>query len=200
MNPKRALLSVIALLLASAGSAQYPEPRPAGPFQPFAYGQLRLGVFMPQSSDMDGFGNGVAVGGALGYRFHPNLAGEVDVGYHRSTASASVQGFSADATFSIIPVALCLKAIAPLGAVDLYGVVGVGLHSVTLEASVSGLGSASRSDSAFGFQVGAGLAFPVSPAVSLGADLRYASAKPSIAGSSGTVDGLVITGALQLRF
>ncbi len=199
MVPTRAAAAALALLLAVAARAQAPG-EPAGGFAPHAYGQVRLGLYAPQSSDMQGFGNGVAAGGALGYRFHPSLGAELEVGYLRSTASASAQGLSVDATFSVIPISLDLKAIAPLGAAEVYALAGVGLHRVTLQASVTGFGSASVTDSAFGFQAGAGLAFPVAPTLSLGADLRYQRAEASFSGTSGVVDGVVVCAALLARF
>ncbi len=195
MHYVRNLVAAVALVAASSAFAQS-----GGSSQTGSYLQLRLGVFMPQGSDLDGFENGFAFDGAYGYRFHPNFAGEVGIGYLRSEASASAYGMTANATLSDLPITASLKCILPLGPVDLYALLGVGLHSFTFQASVTGVGSASESSSAFGMHAGAGVAFPVTSSVSLGVDLRYLAAKPSFSGASLNFKGLVGSGALVYRF
>jgi opacity protein-like surface antigen len=200
MRSVRQLVALFATLVATAALAQAPASAPPGAFQPSSYLQLRLGIFSPQSSDLDGFDSGIALDASFGYRFHPNFAGEVGIGYWRSSASASASGMTASATVSDLPVTASLKAIAPVGSMDLYGLVGFGLHSVKLEASVTGVASGSTTGSAFGFHLGAGLAIPVSASASLGLDLRYLIASPSFNGVSLHVDGLQATGVLLYRF
>jgi opacity protein-like surface antigen len=198
MRSLRHLVAAAVLVFASTALAQS-YPAHSG-FRPSSYVQLRLGFYSPESSDLDGFDRGVAIDGAYGYRFSPNLAGEIGLGYFRTTASASGGGFAADVTLSDVPITVTVKAIAPLGAVELYGAVGLGLHSVSISASASGIGSGSDSTTALGVHLGGGINVPVSPVVSLGLDLRYVIAKADFSGGSVNIDGLLVTGALLYKF
>jgi opacity protein-like surface antigen len=190
-------MALAAALVATAGSAgaQVPAAPP-----PSSYLQLRLGIHVPQASDLDGFNNGVALEAAFGYRWHPNFAAELGIGYFK-TSSDTVQTTSGavDASISSIPVTASLVLIAPLGNVELKGLVGVGLHATTFDARVGGL-SGSDSNTAFGFHIGGGASVALTPQVSLGADLRYYIVKPSFAGVDINIDGLQVAADLAWRF
>lgn len=181
-----------------------PPPAPVAPAQPrehrpFGYLQLRGGAYMPGTSDLEAFDKGLAADASFGYRFSPYVAMEFGVGYFQTSASASAQGMNAELTFSDIPVTATLKLVAPLAALELYAVAGAGLHSVTLDASLTGVGSASESATVFGFHVGGGLLLPVSSTVSLGLDVRHLVVRPSFNDVEIKIDGTTVTGALVFR-
>jgi opacity protein-like surface antigen len=200
MTLARTLLAVATLAAASTGRAQVPAPHALGP-----YGHLRLGVYIPNSSDLEGLNNGFNIDGALGYRFHPNFAAEAGVGYYgSSTDTQSGGGVSVKGTFSDVPITLSAKAIYPAGQAELYGLFGVGIHNVELGAEVSGLGTVTAKDTAFGFHLGAGASFEVAPRLALSLDLRYLVGRAtfSLAGqsTSGDIDALFVSGGLLYRF
>jgi opacity protein-like surface antigen len=198
-------LALAAVLLAAAGTAAA-QGAPAGlPPIPSTYMQLRLGLFLPQSSDLDGFNTGFAIDGAFGYRFTPNLAAEFGLGYFRSKGDTGVSnGVTVEPKFSGVPVTASLKGILPVSpTVDLYGLVGVGLYFVTLGAEGSAGGqtaSVSFDDTAFGVQLGAGASFAITPAAFLTADLRYMIAKASFNGAEGNIDSLFLSVGIGTRF
>jgi opacity protein-like surface antigen len=172
----------------------------------------RAGALVPTSSDVKDFGTGFGIEGAAGWRFHPNLAAELSVGYQAISGKGTVEDpvygtLTVDSKISSVPVFVTVKGIAPLGPVDLYGLAGFGIHFVTLKISVTGngvSGDSSSSGSSFGYQVGGGATYALTPSLSLGAEVRYASSKISYtdsSGASGSIQdgGVQILGGAQLR-
>lgn len=201
MHVIRIAIATALVALAGTASAQTPAyPAAPPPWAPSSYLQLRLGVHVPQSSDLDGFNNGVALEAAFGYRWHPNFAAELGIGYFKNSSDTlQTTSGALDVSISSIPVTASLVLVAPMGNVELKGLVGVGLHSTTFDASVGGL-SGSDSNTAFGFHIGGGASVALSPQVSLGADLRYYIVKPSFAGVDISIDGLQIAANLGWKF
>jgi opacity protein-like surface antigen len=199
-------IALAAVLLAVAGTAAAQAPAPAAPTAiPHTYLQLRLGFYVPQASDLDGFNNGLAIDGALGYRFSPNLAAELGLGYFSSTAdTVSSGGVTVEPKFSGVPITASVKGILPVSpSVDIYGLVGLGLYRVTLEATGSAGGqtaTVSFDDTAFGLLLGAGASFDISRSVFLSVDLRYMVAKATFDTAEGNIDSLFLNGGVGFRF
>jgi len=209
-------VALVAVLLTAAGSAAaQAAAAPAAPavFTPNNYLHLRLGAVMPQSTDLDDLKIGTGFDGevAIGRRFSPNLAGELGLGYFSAEGSHMTvfdpgSGLTIDlkATFSGVPLTASIKGILPLSpSVELYGLVGLGLYMVTLEATGSAMGqtaSTSENDSAVGVQFGAGLSFDVSSTAFLSVDLRYLIAKASFGGAEGNIDSLFLNAGVGFRF
>ena len=202
-------IALVAALVAVAGNAAAQD---AGHAQQ-NYLHLRLGGILAQSSDLkdtdieNGFDGEVAIG----RRFGPNFAAELGVGYFSAEGSTSSvfdpgSGLTIDITpkFSGIPITASAKGIMPLGpSAEVYGLVGLGLYRVTLEATGSALGqtaSTSDDDSAFGFLIGGGISFDVTPKVFLSADLRYLVAKATFFGAEGNIDSLFLNAGIGTRF
>jgi len=198
----RLLTTLAALAAASVCRAQAPAAAVAGP-----YGHLRIGVYMPKASDLDGFNNGLDVEGALGYRFHPNFAAEAGIGYYSSTTDTiQTLGASIKGTFSDLPITLSAKVILPAGIAEAYLLGGVGLHNVKLGAEASGAitSSISTTDTVFGYHLGGGFSIQVAPPLALSIDVRYLFGKAEFSfggqSTSGDIDALFVTGGLQYRF
>jgi opacity protein-like surface antigen len=202
--------ALVAVLLAAAGNAAAQAP---AAFTPSNYLHLRLGAVMPQSSDLDDLKIGTGFDGeiAIGRRFIPNLAGEIGLGYFSAEGSNFSMydpgsGLTIDlkAKLSGIPITASIKGILPLSpSVELYGLFGLGLYMVTLEATGSAMGQSattSEDDTAVGVQFGAGVSFDVSSTVFLSADLRYLVAKATFAGAEGKIDSLFLNAGLGFRF
>ena len=193
-----ALLSVLLMLIAVPVFAASPN-----------YVALKLGGYLPQSSDMEEFDNSFYGELGFGHYFNQNIALEMGVGYTKSNASASVSdggtSVSADLDIEIIPITLGLKVAAPMGTFEPYATAGVGVYFTTLDASasVSGVGSASASenDTVFGGYLGLGGNFNVATNTFLGLEGKYFFAKPSFGDfGDGDIDGILVTANIGYRF
>jgi len=192
-----AVLSVLLLLIASSVFAAPPN-----------YATLKLGGYLPQASDVEELDNSFYGELAFGHYFDKNWAIEMGIGYTKPGASVTVSDGVTTATVSadltIIPVTLGLKGSLPMGTFEPFAVAGVGLYFCELEGdiSVSGVGSASASedDTVFGFFLGAGANFNISPNVFLGLEGKYFWAKPSFAGEDMNIDGINLTANIGYRF
>ena len=182
---KVALLSVLLVIFAvPAFAASLPN-----------YGTLKLGGYFPQNSDT-GFNGEIA----FGHYFNPNVAMEFSVGYLKT--SCCVAGVNADITS--YPILLSIKGVAPFSGGELYALAGGGLYITNLDASPSGV-DVSSDDTPFGFHLGAGGNFSVSPNVFLGLEVKYFWAKPSFSWPGVTsvdvrVDGTQATANIGYRF
>ena len=184
-----ALLSVFLMLIAVPTFAAPPN-----------YGAVKLGGYFPQNNDMDEFDTGLNVEVALGHYFNPNVAVEFSVGYFET--SASDVGIDADITS--YPILLSIKAVAPISGGELYALAGGGLYITELDASALGV-NISSDDTPFGFQLGVGGNFDLSPNVFLGLEAKYFWAQPSfdLLGVSVVephIDGIQATANIGFRF
>jgi opacity protein-like surface antigen len=210
-------LFAVALLAFAAGGAlaQTPSWYPAAPGQqPGAGGRdryfaLRLGSYMPQHSDMDGFNSGFDGEVAFGAFFTPNLAAEVGIGYFQSSSdtvsvSTPYGVATGKAELTVIPVTATGKLVYPIQNVDLYALAGVGIYSGEMKATASlpGYSSASESssDTAFGFHLGGGIAVRLTPEFTIGAELRYTGLEATFFDTTGHLDGLRIGALAAYRF
>lgn len=143
------LVLVLSLLFAASAGANYDENEQ---FEEYPY----IGVgYSALSGDYDlnaigldtySFNNGL-VGIIGGYRFHPNLAGEVR-GYGNASED-EILGVVVEVenSFSVLG-----KALVPIGRyIDIYGILGFGTSKA--EASYNGL-SVSKSDEDIQYGVG----------------------------------------------
>lgn len=148
------------------------------------------GFYTPDSNDLDGYDSGFAGEAALGHEFARNFAGEVGVGYIKADRSATSGKLSA------IPVTVTALAKLPLDVVELYAGAGLGAYHAKLEAA----GSASSSDTAFGYHLTAGGRADLSQQLFVGAEFRYLWAKASFGGADRKLDGYATTVNLGFRF
>jgi opacity protein-like surface antigen len=132
-----------------------------------------------------GFDTGVGFDAWGGYRFHPNFAGELELGYVDRVNLGALDT-------SLLTFTGNLKAYLATGRVQPFAVVGIGVTRVG--ASLPGFGSGS--EAAFGARFGGGLDFYVCENVSVGATASYVLA-------TGDLDGFdyisLVMGA-QYRF
>jgi len=193
-----ALLSVLLILIAVPVFAASPN-----------YVALKLGGYLPQSSDMEEFDNSFYGELGFGHYFNQNIALEMGVGYTKSNASASISSggtsASADMDITIVPITLGLKVAAPMGTFEPFATAGVGVYFTKAEgsASVSGFGSvsASENDTVFGGYLGLGGNFNVATNTFIGLEGKYFFAKPSFGDlGEGNIDGILLTANIGYRF
>jgi opacity protein-like surface antigen len=158
---------------------------------PDTYLELHLGGFVPQSSDLDGFDPGIALGGTFGARFNPNLSAELEAAYYRSSAGNS--GF--DTHLGVFPVTASLRLRYPAKFAELSGFAGGGLHFAHLWNSL-----ASSDDTAFGWHVGAEAAFNLSPTMRIGFEVRRTFVNASFEGVDVNLGGLRLAATLGYHF
>lgn len=207
MNSFRLLAAAAIAAAASLAHAQAPVEKPY-------YLNARVGAYMPQGEDLDdlGFGAGLAGELAVGRRFTPMFAAEVGVGHFRSSSDAitifdpDVGDVSVDFDLAVTPILATAKLLLPAGALEPYALAGAGLYlaEMTGKASVGGMSaSVSDKDNVFGFHLGAGAAIAVTPAASLGLELRYVIANAEFSDfydQSIGLEGLQISGGATFRF
>jgi opacity protein-like surface antigen len=226
----RAALAAIALVspalaLAQADAPGMGEPLPATPQPPPVapaapppvveptspdvpkYVAFRGGVIVPKHDDLDGFDNGFALEGAVGFRVSPRVAVEVSLG--RFSMKANVQGDvgGAPATLSAeleaYPILGTLKAFLTEGDLELFGMAGGGFYVMSMKADLNAAGyapaSVSDSNTPFGFHFGGGANVRLSPTTQLGAEVRYLVGKADMFGATFNFDSVQITGGLTFR-
>ena len=172
------------------------------------YFVLKLGSYLPQSSDLDLFDNAFYGELGIGHYFNPNLAIEFGAGYTKSGASASgsIPGFgsgSASVDFTIIPVTLGLRGSITTGTFEPFATAGIGLYYTKADVSVNltGLsGSAWENDTAFGFYFGLGGNFNITQNTYIGVEGKYFFATPSFEGVDVDIDGINLTANIGFRF
>jgi hypothetical protein len=142
------------------------SPAIAGELQNYAIG--KAGVASPKGGNL-GFNGEIAVG----HYIHPNIAGEMGVGYFNS---------GNDSTHDVVPVTASIKAIIPLDKqLDIYGLAGVGGY-FTHEAI-------------FGPHLGGGLTFNTNEQIFFGVEGKYIWANNDI-----NLSGPVFTVNIGYRF
>jgi opacity protein-like surface antigen len=197
---------------AVAPAAAAPQPPPALPpdgASRSVYLSVGGGLYQPRGEDEgDVFNDGLDLGAVLGVQIHPNVALEGGIGYYRAssdrvTAFDPMLGtFSAKLTLSVIPITASVRLMAPAGAVTFSALAGVGIHMADLEGEIDSAalsGSASESDTAFGFHLGGGVALRITERASVGAELRYSFAEASFTDLDVKLDGLHIGATLSFR-
>jgi opacity protein-like surface antigen len=208
MRTLRLLAAAAIAAAASLAHAQAPVERPY-------YVNARFGAYMPQDQDLDdgGFGAGFAGELAGGRRFNPMFAAELGVGPIRASSDPitifdpDVGGdVSVDFDLAVTPIVATAKLLLPAGALEPYALAGAGLYlaEMTMNATVGGISaSVSDKDNVFGFHLGAGAAIHVTPAASLGLELRYVIANAEFSDFSDQslgLDGLQLSGGATFRF
>jgi opacity protein-like surface antigen len=190
MRSTVAVPAVLLALLAAPVARAQPVSEPSGPD---TYLQLQLGAFLPQSSDLDQYDPGLALSGTFGARFSKYLGAEATVGWYH--AEASVAG--AGASLNVVPILASLRLTLPVDAVELSARGGIGAHL----ASFHGTGALAGYDAAtaFGWHVGAGAAFKLSPTMLVGADVLGTFASAKFGGVETAIDGLQVSVTLGYR-
>jgi len=158
------LAAVVLMAASTAGAATRHNDSGSNP------GTLELNLGYAKSSDDAGtgetMGGGLAFG--VGYWMHPSpvVSWGPEFSYDNMGSVEYDNGVTANNELSmhLIRVHPTVRFNFTKGAsTQFFGQVGAGLYSVTAKIDDSAFGSMSDSESKFGFNVGAGVDFPVSP-------------------------------------
>ena len=147
------------------------------------YGQLKLGVFQP-AGDLDdaGFDTGGGVAVAYGRYLTPYLVFEAAIdGFATEndfrSANDSAGSYKQDNTLAAGAFLLTLKGEYPIGPVSLFGGIGGGVYSVTLDSDIDsntlGNFSTDDSDAVLGAHVVAGANYDVTERFFVGVEGMY---------------------------
>lgn len=154
-----AILSALALTAAATAGASPSSP-----------GTVELNVgYAKSSEDMGGgetMGGGIAFGAAYWMHPSPQLSWGPEVSFDNMGSLEYDNGFTAnnEISMSVIRVHPTLRYTFTKGVgTQFFGQTGAGLYSVGAEIDDSVLGNESESESKFGFNLGAGIDFPLSP-------------------------------------
>jgi opacity protein-like surface antigen len=132
------------------------------------YMAFKPGIYSPQASRIDDFDDGFHGEIAFGYKYNPYFSAEMAVGYYHTedefrfvTASGTKD---VDFNIDVYPLTLTLKGGFPIEALELYGLAGVGVHIVR---------GGKADDTVFGFHLGGGAIYNLTPTWFIGAEGKY---------------------------
>ncbi len=185
------------------------------------YIALKPGIYSPQSSDLDGFDTGFNGEIAFGYRFNPNIAGEIGIGYFNTQGEKTIGGTtytSREFNIDVFPVTFTLKAILPYKKWEFFGLGGVGVYIVSRDNNDDHHYYYGHDyhhddddydyDAVFGGYLGAGINYNITPKIFVGVEGKYLwtdKVKIEYEGSGAPraefrMDGVIATAVIGFRF
>jgi opacity protein-like surface antigen len=196
MKRSAAVLAVALSSLAAPAAHAQPVSARSGPD---TYLVLNLGAFLPLASDLDGLDPGIAISGTFGAMFSPYLGAEASLGYYRTAGVVPTLLTNVDTALGVVPVLVNLRLVAPFKALELSVRAGGGVHFAS-RYDTALLSSNYATSTAFGWQVGAGAAFKLSPIMLVGVDVLGTFAEATFDGKSTSLDGVTVAATLGYRF
>jgi opacity protein-like surface antigen len=141
----------------------------------------------------------VALSSTFGARFNRYLGAEGTLGYYRAatTFQATPPALEVKSSLNVVPILASLRLTLPLDGLELSARGGVGIHLASRHQT--GGASSYETATAFGYHLGAGAAFKLSPTMLVGADVLAAFASAKFGGVETKIDGLQATVVLGYR-
>jgi len=176
------------------------------------YLAFKAGIYSPQSSDLEGSDNGFSGEFMFGYRFHPNIAGEVGIGYFNTDVKETVGRtpyVGRDVDIYVCPITLTLRAILPYKKWDFFGFGGAGIYIVSREYDDYYDEDHHHHhhdddydyDSKFGVYLGAGVHYNITPKIFVGVEGRYLwTDKVDLEYQEFRMDGIIAHAVFGFRF
>ena len=171
-------------------------------FKKPSYGVLKLGAYLPESSDLSdqdaktGFAGQVA----FGYYPIPYIAVEAGFGYFETRGTVS----NVDWKFNAWPLEMSGRLALPISFLEPYLLAGVGGYFTRSE-----IGNLGKDSVEFGYFGGGGLNFNLGKSYFIGAEARYLVLKipalyvnplGTVSETSINVDGVTVMGQFGFRF
>lgn len=190
------------------------------------YITLKPGIYSPQSNSLKQFGTGFNGEIAFGHRYNPNFAVEMGIGYFNTEAtlrsSDRISGirypFREKDHLDVVPITMSAKLVLPADKWEFFVMEGIGAYIVSEDTKISGTvnnwsGRASfkDTDTVFGFHLGLGFNYNITPKLFVGAEGKYlwareARLKDSTPGvpvsmdAKRKMDGVLAMAVLGFRF
>ena len=167
-----------------------------------SYGVLKLGAYLPESSDLSnqdaktGFAGQVA----FGYYPIPYIAVEAGFGYFETKGTVS----NVNRTFSAWPLEVSGRLVLPIAFVEPYLLAGLGGYFTRTE-----IGTLGKESIEFGYFGGGGLNFNLGKSYFIGAEAKYLVLKMPIvqvnplgttSESTINLNGVMVTGNFGIRW
>jgi opacity protein-like surface antigen len=183
-----------------------PAPRPVV-IPGYNYVDIKLGGYIPASSDLSGYETGFNSEVAYGRYFNPYLGIELGVGYFQTKGDVSIvypgASYQGNENIEVVPLTASLKVIIPVNIwVEPYAIAGAGAYFVYDHIDMSNYyhHNLSDNDTTFGVNVGGGINFNIRPNLFIGAECEYVWLDPSLYGTNVNLSGVRITGNFGIRF
>lgn len=174
-----------------------------------SFGQGNMGVSVmggatfPTGDFGDVYGTGFGVNGVFHYALSPSLSIIGTTGYLRWSDSQSEsffgETFEMDVTIGSIPILAGVRYYLMPGDFSAYLNGELGIHILSFKTEGSMMGetfSESTSETEFGFGVGAGALFAISPSMLLDANVKY----NSISGEGSSLDFISVLVGVHFPF
>ena len=176
------------------------------------YFAFKPGMYMPRSSDLNGFDNGFNGEFAFGLQFTPNIAAEFGLGFLYTGGEKTIgRGTSASQVhydLDVWPFTLTLKGIFPYKKWEFFGLAGGGIYSVSAPYNVNGYYHYpypyyyNDYDYIWGGYLGGGIHYNVTPRFFLGVEGKYLwTEQANFSGINGfKLDGVITNAVIGFRF
>jgi outer membrane protein W len=197
------VIFVLCFLAATLPGVLYAQG-PTGTGGKASYAVLKLGSFLPESSDLDqqDAKNGFAGQVGFGYYLARFFSLEIDLGYLETRGSLRNAGIK----YGLYPLEVTGRFGLPLGLVEPYLAVGLGGYYVKAKA-----GNLEETSTRAGFFGGGGINLNLGDTFFIGAEARYlvlsapsyyyyATPYSNSATTRIDLDGVILTGNLGFRF
>jgi opacity protein-like surface antigen len=180
--------------------------------QSLFYIAFKPGIYSPQSSDLDGFDIGFNGDFVFGFRFNPNIAAELGIGYFNTegekTVARATYGGRKNFDLDVWSLTFTLKAILPYKKWEFFGFGGGGAYSVSRPYDVGDYhhhydDDGDKYDLVLGGYLGAGIHYNISPKIFLGVEGKYLwteQAKFENLDERFKMDGIIATAVIGFRF
>jgi opacity protein-like surface antigen len=186
------------------------------PFNVFAqspfYIAFKPGIYIPHSSDLDGFDTGFNGDFAFGFRLNPNIAAELGIGYFNTEGEKTAAGATyvgrKNFDINVWSFTFTLKAIFPYKKWEFFGLAGGGGYIVSRPYDVEDYHHHHDYDDdaydwVLGGYLGAGIHYNITPKIFLGVEGKYLwteQAKFEYLEEKFRMDGIIATGVIGFRF
>jgi opacity protein-like surface antigen len=179
------------------------------------YIAFKPGIYSPQSSDLDGFDTGFSGEFVFGFRFHPNIAAELGIGYFNTEGEKTVVGATyvgrKNFDIDVWPFTFTLKAILPYKKWEFFALAGGAVYSVSRPYDVEDYDYHYyycchydyEYDLILGGYWGAGIHYNIAPKIFVGVEGKYLwteQAKFEDLEEKFKLDGIIATAVIGIRF